>query len=49
MREKFPIVNRYASLIISWMVANLAFVGGITLMMMKFGSLLSGVPIFAIV
>ena len=40
LREKFPIINRYAALIVSWLVANLAFVGGITLLMMKTGSLL---------
>ncbi len=48
LREKFPILNRYVALILSWVVANLAFVGGITLLMMKTGSLMSGVPIFSV-
>lgn len=46
LRERFPIVNRYFSLIISWIVANLGCVGGLTLLMMKLGSLSAGIPIF---
>ena len=49
LRGKFPIINKYASLILSWLVANLAFVGGITLLMMKMGSLMTGVPVFSVV
>lgn len=48
LREKFPIINRYLSLILSWLVANLAFVGGVTFLMVKMGSYFSGVPVFPI-
>jgi hypothetical protein len=41
LRTKFPIITRYSSLILSWMVANIVFVGGITLFMIKFGALLT--------
>lgn len=46
LREKFPIINRCMSLLLSWVVVNLAFVGGLTFMMVQFASIRSGVPIF---
>lgn len=46
LREKFPIMNRYISLILTWLSANVAFVGGVTFFMVKMGSLFSGVPVF---
>ncbi len=48
LREKFPVINRYASLILSWVVMNLAFVGGATFLMMKMGSLMTGVSVFSV-
>lgn len=44
LREKFPIINRCMSLIVSWVVANLAFVGCITFGMIKLLSFWTGVP-----
>ena len=41
LRAKFPIITRYSSLILSWVVANIVFVGGFTLFMMKIGALLT--------
>eukprot|EP00571_Detonula_confervacea_P013536 CAMPEP_0172311408 /NCGR_PEP_ID=MMETSP1058-20130122/14657_1 /TAXON_ID=83371 /ORGANISM="Detonula confervacea, Strain CCMP 353" /LENGTH=334 /DNA_ID=CAMNT_0013024573 /DNA_START=45 /DNA_END=1050 /DNA_ORIENTATION=+ len=46
LREKFPVINRYISLMLSWLVGNIAFVGGVTFLMVKMGSLLTGVPVF---
>lgn len=48
LRKRFPIINRYTSLILSWVVANLAFVSCLTLLMVKMGSLFTGVPIFPV-
>ena len=48
LRNQFPIINRYASLILSWVVANLAFVSCITALMVKISSLCTGVPIFPV-
>jgi hypothetical protein len=47
LRKQFPIVNRYTSLILSWVVANLGVVGGLTLLIMKLGSLKTGISLFA--
>lgn len=47
LREKFPIINRCFSLLLSWAVVNLALVGGITYGMVRFASMKSGVPIFS--
>jgi hypothetical protein len=41
LRTNFPIITRYSSLILSWVVANIVFVGGITLLMIKFAALLT--------
>ena len=41
LRIKFPIITRFSSLILSWVVANIVFVGGITLFMIKFAALLT--------
>lgn len=46
LRKKFPIINRYASLILSWLLANLAFVICITFLTVKIGSLCIGVPMY---
>jgi len=48
LRNQFPIINRYASLILSWVVANLAFVSCITFSMIKIGSICTGVPVFPV-
>jgi hypothetical protein len=48
MRKQFPIINRYATLILSWVVANLAFVSCITFSMIKIGSICTGVPVFPV-
>ena len=45
-RKKFPVINRYFALILSWMVANIAFVGGVTFLLIQMGSKLTGVPVF---
>ena len=47
LREKFPIINRCISLLLSWFIVNLALVGGMTFVMIAFASLRSGVPIFS--
>ncbi|KAL7534292.1 hypothetical protein ACHAXR_007905 [Thalassiosira sp. AJA248-18] len=49
LRERFPIINRCMSLILAWVVANLAFVGGMTFLMVKVLSLWTGVPVFPVV
>lgn len=41
LRAKFPIITRYSSLILSWVVANIVFVGGITLLMIRLGTLVT--------
>lgn len=46
LREKFPIINRCLSLLFSWVVVNLVFVGGMTFGLVKYASIRSGVPIF---
>lgn len=46
LREKFPVLNRCVSLLLSWVILNLAFVGGVTFMIIQYASLRSGVPIF---
>ncbi len=43
LREKFPILNRIVSLLSSWVLANLAFVGGFTYLMVKLASIKAGV------
>lgn len=48
LREKFPIINRYMSLLLSWSIANIAFVGGVTLLMVQMLSLWSGVPVLPV-
>ena len=48
LREKFPIINRYFSLIFTWIIANLGFVGGVTYLMVKIGSMRTGVPMFPV-
>mmetsp|Transcript_3522 Transcript_3522/g.8979 ORF Transcript_3522/g.8979 Transcript_3522/m.8979 type:complete len:348 (-) Transcript_3522:11-1054(-) len=48
LREKFPVINRYLSLMLSWLVANLAFVGGVTFLMVKIGCAFTGVPVFPV-
>lgn len=48
LRKNFPIINRYMSLILSWLVANLAFVGGLAYLMVKMGSVFTGVPIYSV-
>jgi hypothetical protein len=48
LREKFPILNRIKSLLLSWIVVNLALIGGITYGLVKCAALRSGVPIFPI-
>ncbi len=47
-RRQFPIFNRYASLILAWVAANLGFVSCMTAMMIKIGSLYTGVPVFPV-
>jgi len=49
LKEKFPIINKYMSLILSFLGANIAFVGGVTFLMVKIGAIFSGVPVFPIV
>ena len=49
LREKFPIINRYMSLILSWLLANLGVVGGFTYLLVKASSLVTGVPVFPMV
>lgn len=46
LRERFPIINRCLSLLLSWAIVNLAIVGGMTFIMVRFASIRSGVPIF---
>lgn len=46
MREKMPALNRCMSLLVSWAVANLAFVGGLTFLLVKLLSFKTGVPVF---
>jgi hypothetical protein len=46
LREKFPLINRCLSLLLSWFIVNLALVGGMTFMMVRMASFQSGVPIF---
>lgn len=46
LRERFPIINRCLSLFLSWIIVNLAVVGGVTFLMVQFASIRSGVPIF---
>lgn len=48
LREKFPTINRCISVLLTYAVANLGFVGGVTYLMMKMLSLRSGVPIFPV-
>lgn len=48
LKEKYPIVNRYMSLFVSWMVANVVFPGGVTFFMVKIFSLWTGVPVFPV-
>lgn len=48
LREKFPIINRCASLLLSYVVGNLAFVGGFTYTLVKMISLWTGVPVFPV-
>ena len=48
LKEKYPIVNRYLSLILSWAVANIVFPGGVTFFMVKMVSLWTGVPVFSV-
>ena len=48
LREKFPIINRYFSLILTYIIANLGFVGGVTYLMVKIGSMRTGVPMFPV-
>jgi hypothetical protein len=48
LRKQFPIINRYASLVLAWLVANLGFVSCITAVMVKIGSLYTGVPVFPV-
>lgn len=43
LREKYPHLNRVVSLLTSWMFANLAFVGGVTYLLVKFASIQAGV------
>mmetsp|Transcript_14006 Transcript_14006/g.19897 ORF Transcript_14006/g.19897 Transcript_14006/m.19897 type:complete len:342 (+) Transcript_14006:194-1219(+) len=43
LREKFPILNRIVSLLSSWVFANLAFVGGVTYLLVKLASIKAGV------
>ena len=49
LREKFPIINRYMSLIMSWLIVNLGVVGGFTYLLVKASSLVTGVPVFPMV
>lgn len=46
LREKFPTINRCMSLLLPWLVANIAFVGGATFLMVKMLSFWTGVPVF---
>lgn len=48
LREKFPVLNRYFSLIFTWILANLTVVGGVTFGLVRLGSLWSGVPVFPV-
>lgn len=41
VRAKYPIITRYSSLILSWVVANIVFVGGITLLTIRLGALVT--------
>lgn len=46
LREKYPVVNRITSLLVSWIFGNLVLVGAMTFGMIFAGSLMNGVPIF---
>ncbi|KAL7549926.1 hypothetical protein ACHAWF_013181 [Thalassiosira exigua] len=46
LREKFPILNRCLSLLLSWVVANLALLGGLTFAMVNVVTIWTGVAIF---
>ena len=43
LREKFPILNRVVSLLSSFLFANLAFVGGVSYLLVKLASLKAGI------
>lgn len=46
LRGKHPITRRLVSVIVSCLVANVVFVGGVTLLLVKVLSLWTGVPVF---
>ena len=48
LRQKLPIINRCMSLLMSWVVFNLAFVGGVTFSLLKLLALRTGVPVFPV-
>jgi len=48
LKERFPIINRYLSLMLAWLVANVGVVGGATYLMVKITSFWTGVPMFPV-
>lgn len=48
LREKYPVANRLVSVIASFLVANVAAVGGGTFLLVKILSLWTGVPVFPV-
>lgn len=46
MRERYPIINRCMSVLLSYLVANIALVGGGTLLMIKMVSWRTGLAVF---